>query len=71
MTILHKSRSPSSVPRLKLPKDLFVDIALSFGSEINRELDYLQNISCGGNLKQLLVVSLNLGLFNYACVHMA
>ncbi|EXB53680.1 Reticulon-like protein [Morus notabilis] len=48
--------SPSSVPRLKLPKDLFVDIALYFGSEINRELDYLQNISCGGNLKQLLVV---------------
>lgn len=47
--------SPSSVPRLKLPKDLFKDIAVAFGVEVNRVLDYLQDVSCGGNLKQLLV----------------
>ncbi|KAF3445024.1 hypothetical protein FNV43_RR14717 [Rhamnella rubrinervis] len=49
------NRSPSKVPRLVLPDDLFVNIAVAIGSELNRALGYLQDIACGGNLKQLLV----------------
>ncbi|KAF3443578.1 hypothetical protein FNV43_RR13265 [Rhamnella rubrinervis] len=50
------NRSPSKVPRLVLPDDLFVNIAVAIGSELSRALGYLQDIACGGNLKQLLVV---------------
>ncbi|KAF3445028.1 hypothetical protein FNV43_RR14721 [Rhamnella rubrinervis] len=49
------NRSPSKVPRLVLPDDLFVNIAVAIGSELSRALGYLQDIACGGNLKQLLV----------------
>ncbi|KAF3443571.1 hypothetical protein FNV43_RR13258 [Rhamnella rubrinervis] len=52
----HGGRSPSKVPRLVLPDDLFVNIAVAIGSELSRALGYLQDIACGGNLKQLLVV---------------
>ncbi|XP_015880630.1 reticulon-like protein B8 [Ziziphus jujuba] len=50
------NRSPSTVPRLVLPDDLFVNIAVSVGYELNRALGFLQDVACGGNLKQLLVV---------------
>ncbi|KAK9924171.1 hypothetical protein M0R45_032554 [Rubus argutus] len=50
------NRSSSKVPRLVLPDDLFVNIAITIGSEINRGLGFIQDVACGGNLKQFLVV---------------
>lgn len=57
--VVNVIRSPSKVPRLVLPKDFFVNIAVSVGYEVNRALEFLQDVAIGGNLKQLLVVSLN------------
>lgn len=59
ISVLYSSggRSSSKVPRLVLPNDLFVNIALTIGSEINRGLGFIQDVACGGNLKQFLVVS--------------
>ncbi|XP_062105687.1 reticulon-like protein B8 [Humulus lupulus] len=54
------SRSSSKVPRVKLPKELFVNVAVSVGNEVNRALEFLQDVSCGGNLKQMIVVVLGL-----------
>ncbi|CAM8940423.1 unnamed protein product [Rhodiola kirilowii] len=54
------SGSPSNVPRLVLPDELFINIAMSIGNEANKALGYLQDISCGGNLKQLLLVIVSL-----------
>ena len=48
---------PSEVPRLALPEDFFVNIAKTASAEVNRGLRFLQDVSCGGNLKQFLVVS--------------
>jgi len=56
-------RSPSQVPRLVLPDDIFVSIGRSIGAEVNRALLFLQDLSCGGNLKQFLAVGLNCGCF--------
>ncbi|XP_011032748.1 PREDICTED: reticulon-like protein B8 isoform X1 [Populus euphratica] len=50
------NRAPSQVPRLVLPKDIFVSIGRSIGAEVNRDLQFLQDVSCGGNLKKFLVV---------------
>uniref|UniRef100_A0A5B7AKI4 Reticulon-like protein n=2 Tax=Davidia involucrata TaxID=16924 RepID=A0A5B7AKI4_DAVIN len=50
------NRTPSKVPRLVLPDELFVNIATSIGAEVNRALGFLQDVACGGNLKQFLVV---------------
>ncbi|XP_022750749.1 reticulon-like protein B8 isoform X2 [Durio zibethinus] len=52
------NRSPSQVPRIVLPDELFVSIGRSFGTEVNRGLQFLQDVACGGNLKQFLVVLL-------------
>ncbi|KAH8515539.1 hypothetical protein H0E87_004125 [Populus deltoides] len=57
------NRSPSQVPRLVLPDDIFVSIGRSIGAEVNRALLFLQDLSCGGNLKQFLAVGLNCGCF--------
>ncbi|OMO68108.1 Reticulon [Corchorus olitorius] len=54
------SRSHSRVPRLVLPNELFVSIGQSLGAEVNRGLQFLQDVSCGGNLKQFLVVVVSL-----------
>ncbi|KAK6238498.1 hypothetical protein QUC31_003967 [Theobroma cacao] len=54
------NRSPSEVPRLFLPEELFVSIGRSLGGEVNRGLHFLQDVACGGNLKQFLVVVLSL-----------
>ena len=54
--LLHGNRSPSEVPRLVLPDELFVNIGRSLGAEVNRGLQFLQDVACGGNLKQFLVV---------------
>ena len=54
--LLLGNRSPSQVPRLVLPNELFVSIGRSLGTEVNRGLQFLQDVACGGNLKQFLVV---------------
>ncbi|KAB1209667.1 Reticulon-like protein B8 [Morella rubra] len=50
------NRSQSKVPHLVLPKDMFVNVAISIGAEVNRALGFLQDVACGGNIKQFLVV---------------
>ncbi|XP_068335505.1 reticulon-like protein B8 isoform X2 [Pyrus communis] len=50
------SSSPSKVPRLVLPEDLFVNIAVSIGAEINQGLAFVQDVAYGGNVKQFLMV---------------
>ncbi|GMI93114.1 reticulon-like B 8 [Hibiscus trionum] len=50
------NRSSSQVPRLVLPDELFVSLGRSVGAEVNRGLQYLQDVACRGNLKQFLVV---------------
>ncbi|KAB2008821.1 hypothetical protein E1A91_D10G129600v1 [Gossypium mustelinum] len=54
------NRSSSQVPRLVLPDELFVSIGRSVGAEVNRGLQYLQDVSCQGNLKQFLVIAVSL-----------
>ncbi|KAL2973131.1 hypothetical protein AAZX31_14G030900 [Glycine max] len=56
------SRKPSKVPRFVLPDGIFVNIATAVGAEVNRGLRFLQDVSCGGNLKQFLIVCLLLCL---------
>ncbi|PSS15981.1 Reticulon-like protein [Actinidia chinensis var. chinensis] len=50
------NRSPSKVPRLILPDELFVNVAKSVGAEVNRALGFLQDVACGGNIKQFVIV---------------
>ncbi|XP_044491435.1 reticulon-like protein B8 isoform X2 [Mangifera indica] len=50
------NRSPSKVPRLVLPSELFVNIGVSVGNLVNQALGFLQDVSCGGNLKQSMLV---------------
>ncbi|GAB2275222.1 Reticulon-like protein B8 [Dionaea muscipula] len=47
------NRSP---PRLTLPDEMFVNIAVSVGNEVNKALAFLQDVALGGNLKQFLAV---------------
>ncbi|CAL9092089.1 unnamed protein product [Musa acuminata var. zebrina] len=55
------NRSPPQVPRLVLPDDLFANVALSLGAQVNHFLRFIQDVSCGGNLKQFLMVVASLG----------
>ncbi|XP_078428757.1 reticulon family protein isoform X2 [Wolffia australiana] len=50
------SRSSSQVPRLVLPEELFVNIGIAVGGEVNRFLGLIQDISTGRNLKQFILV---------------
>ncbi|KAJ1702747.1 hypothetical protein LUZ63_002526 [Rhynchospora breviuscula] len=52
--------SSREVPRVKLPEELFVNIGVAVGGQVNKFLDVIQEISCGGNLKQFLIVVLSL-----------
>ncbi|KAI4308142.1 hypothetical protein L6164_031246 [Bauhinia variegata] len=54
------NRSQSKVPRLVIHKDIFVNIATAVGALINRFLGFLQDVACGGNLKQFLMVAASL-----------
>ncbi|KAL8138017.1 hypothetical protein V2J09_004018 [Rumex salicifolius] len=54
------SRSQSQVPRIQLPEQLFVNLAVTLGAQINKALDFLQDIACSGNLKQFLAVVVGL-----------
>ncbi|KAF7847721.1 hypothetical protein BT93_L2692 [Corymbia citriodora subsp. variegata] len=49
-------RSSSEVPRLKIPEELFVNIGMAVGSEVNRALGFLQDVALSRDLKQFLVV---------------
>ncbi|TKY46719.1 Reticulon protein B8 [Spatholobus suberectus] len=48
--------APSNVSRLVLPEELFGNIATVVGGEVNRGLRFLQDVACGGNLKQFVIV---------------
>ncbi|WOH00009.1 hypothetical protein DCAR_0519365 [Daucus carota subsp. sativus] len=50
------NRSPSEVPRLVLPEDVFVNIGSFVGSEVNVGLGFLQNVACRGDIRQFLGV---------------
>ncbi|XP_062190486.1 reticulon-like protein B8 [Phragmites australis] len=50
------SRSPSNVPRVELPEELFANIGAAVGAQVNRVLGILQDVSCGRDLKQFLLV---------------
>lgn len=54
----HSNRSSYKVPRLVLPDEIFFSFGRSIGIEVNHALKFLQDVSCGGNLKQFLVVCL-------------
>ncbi|CAL4944704.1 unnamed protein product [Urochloa decumbens] len=49
------SGSPSQVPRVELPADLFVNIAVAIGAQVNKFLSFLQDVSCERNLKHFVV----------------
>ncbi|VFQ92701.1 unnamed protein product [Cuscuta campestris] len=49
------TRSPSQVPRVVLPEEVFVNLAKMIGSEVNRGLGFLQDLACGGTSKQFLI----------------
>ncbi|EYU42855.1 hypothetical protein ABFS82_13G011000 [Erythranthe guttata] len=50
------NRSPSRVPRVVLPDEVFVNIGRAIGYQVNHGLKFLQDVSCGGNIKQFLAV---------------
>ncbi|GAB2233611.1 hypothetical protein Droror1_Dr00002837 [Drosera rotundifolia] len=43
-------------PRLTIPDELFVNIAVAAGAEVNKALGFLQDVALGGSLKQFLMV---------------
>ncbi|GJN23116.1 hypothetical protein PR202_gb10736 [Eleusine coracana subsp. coracana] len=49
------SGSPSKVPRVELPEELFVNIAVATGAQVNKFLCFLQDVSCERNTKHFLV----------------
>jgi hypothetical protein len=49
-------RSPSKVPRVELPEELFVNIAVAVGTQVNKFLSFLQDVSCERNLKHFVLV---------------
>lgn len=50
------NRSSSRPPHMVLPEELFANIGISVGAEVNRALGFLQDVACGRNLKQFLAV---------------
>ncbi|KAF3789725.1 Reticulon-like protein B8 [Nymphaea thermarum] len=54
------NRSQAQVPRVVCPEELFVNIAVSFGAQLNLFLGFLQDVASGRNLKQFLLVAASL-----------
>nr|CAB3492996.1 unnamed protein product [Digitaria exilis] len=54
------SGSPSQVPRVELPDELFVNIAVAIGAQVNKFLSFLQDVSCERNLKHFVVAIIGL-----------
>ncbi|OEL38591.1 Reticulon-like protein B8 [Dichanthelium oligosanthes] len=50
------NRSPSNVPRVELPEELFETVGKAAGAQVNKVLGMLQDISCGRDLKRFLIV---------------
>lgn len=50
------NRSPSKVPRLVLPEEVFVNIGRLVGAEVNHGFSFLQDVACAGNMKQFIMV---------------
>ncbi|EPS73228.1 hypothetical protein M569_01531, partial [Genlisea aurea] len=50
-------RSRSSVPRVAVPEEYFVKVGRVAGREVNRGLNFLQDVSTGGNAKQFLLAN--------------
>ncbi|KAL6880544.1 hypothetical protein ACP4OV_012109 [Aristida adscensionis] len=48
--------SPSRVPRVELPEELFANIGAAIGAAVNKALGFLQDVSCGRDLKTFLLV---------------
>ncbi|KAL5196528.1 hypothetical protein ABZP36_000040 [Zizania latifolia] len=48
--------SSTKVPRVELPDELFANIGTTVGAQVNKFLGSLQDVSCGRNLKQFLLV---------------
>lgn len=48
------------MPRLVLPDDLFVNAAVAVGAQINQFLCFIQDVACGRNLKQFVMVCVSL-----------
>jgi hypothetical protein len=46
----------SKVPRVEIPDELFVNIAVGIGAQVNKFLGFLQDVSCERNLKHFVVV---------------
>ena len=63
--VIYVGSTPSQVPRVVVPEELFVNIATVIGNEVNRGLRFLQDVSCEGNLKTFLIVCLYLFSFIY------
>lgn len=45
------------MPRVQLPEELFANVGAAVGAQVNKVLGFLQDVSCGRDLKQLLIVS--------------
>ncbi|XP_052145784.1 reticulon-like protein B8 [Oryza glaberrima] len=54
------SGSPSKVPRVELPEELFVNIAVAVGTQVNKFLSFLQDVSCERNLKHFVLAIVGL-----------
>uniref|UniRef100_A0A0D9WVC9 Reticulon-like protein n=1 Tax=Leersia perrieri TaxID=77586 RepID=A0A0D9WVC9_9ORYZ len=48
--------SPSKVPRVELPDELFANIGSAVGTQVNKFLGTLQDVSCGRDLKKFLLL---------------
>ncbi|KAJ1287701.1 hypothetical protein BS78_02G031100 [Paspalum vaginatum] len=50
------SSGTATVPRVELPEELFASVGTAVGSQVNRGLAFLQDVSCRRDLKQFLMV---------------
>jgi hypothetical protein len=59
-------RGPSNVPRVELPEEMFANAGAAVGAQVNKALGAVQDVACGRNLKQFLLVIA--GLFGAAVI---
>jgi hypothetical protein len=44
------------VPRVELPEEMFANAGAAVGAQVNKALGAVQDVACGRNLKQFLLV---------------
>lgn len=44
------------MPRVELPEEMFANAGAAVGAQVNKVLRAVQDVSCGRNLKQFLIV---------------